>query len=157
MLTNIQNHLARKAAICLAGLVLSLGGIAQAAEFLSVNVPQAVSFDAPSEQAIAQYRFNKGTPLEVVLKIEGWIKVRDQYGVLQWFPANQLGFKRMVLIKKPTAVLMQSPQNTAPAIAKTERDVMFELVGVTPVNGWIKVKHEGGTQGYLPIDDLWGI
>ena len=45
-------------------------------------MPAAILFDAPSLQGKKLYLIKAQTPVEVVVKLEGWLKVRDAEGTL---------------------------------------------------------------------------
>ena len=53
---------------------------AAALDFRAVADPVAILYDAPSAKSGKLYVVNKGYPLEVVVTVEGWVKVRDANG-----------------------------------------------------------------------------
>ena len=65
---------------------------------------------------------SKGYPLEVVVAVEGWVKVRDANGAFAWIEAKQLTDKRMVMVKVPLAVEEPKRLPVMPEIA-VEPDV----------------------------------
>ena len=54
--------------------------VAAAADFRTAADAAVVLYDAPSVKARKLYIVNRGYPLEVVVQVEGWIKVRDAAG-----------------------------------------------------------------------------
>jgi SH3-like domain-containing protein len=137
----------------LAGISLS----SQAAEFVTVSIANAITYDAPSAQAKPVYQYTQGSPLEVYLKVEGWIKVRDQFDVLQWIPQEHVASKRMVMVKANQTKLFKTAQAQSNLLAVFNRDVLLELISTSAQNGWVKVKHQDGLQGYVSVSEVWGI
>ncbi|MGH8709949.1 MAG: SH3 domain-containing protein, partial [Burkholderiales bacterium] len=76
---------------CLLALFLMLAAAAVgAAEFRSVAEDAAVVYDAPSLKAQKLYLLGRDYPLEVVVVLENWIKVRDANGELAWVEKKSL-------------------------------------------------------------------
>ena len=71
--------------------VLAAGARAAAAfEFRSVGeTPRPSSTTRPSVKSKKLYVVNRGYPLEVVVVVEGWSKVRDASGELAWIETKQ--------------------------------------------------------------------
>ena len=63
----------------LAGALLALAAFAGAADFHSTS-EAAVLYDAPSLKAKPLYVLGRDVPLEVIVNVEGWLKVRDAGG-----------------------------------------------------------------------------
>lgn len=125
-----------------------------AADFRSVAEPAAVLYDAPSAKARKLYIVNRGYPLEVVVQVEGWLKVRDAAGELSWVEAKALDNARNVLLRTAVTV-RQKPAADAPAAFEAQRDLLLEVVdGAT--GGWIHVRHRDGLSGYVRAADVWG-
>jgi len=59
----------------------------------------AVLYDAPSVKSRKVYVVSQGYPVEVVVVVEGWSKVRDASGDLTWIESKRLSDKRTVLVK----------------------------------------------------------
>lgn len=95
-------------------------------------------------------------PLEVVVKVVGWVKVRDYHGYLAWVEDKNLGPKRFVIVKIPVGSVYQSPNPTSSLIFQAQQDVILELLGVV-AGGWVKVKHRDGQTGYIRTDQIWGV
>ena len=130
--------------------------MALALDFRSVAVPKAVLFDAPSSAAKKVLLLNQHYPVEVVVNLGEWLKVRDAEGSLNWVEAKQLSNKRTVLVKQNQAEIKQSADANAKVLATVDKEVLLELVDAKPNNGWLKVKHRDGLVGYLPIGAAWG-
>jgi len=127
---------------------------AVAADFRSVAEPAAVLYDAPSSKSRKLFIVNRGYPLEVVVQVEGWVKVRDAAGALSWIESKSLDNTRNVLLRGATTV-RQKPAADAPAAFEGQRDLLLELVEGASA-GWIHVRHRDGTAGYVRAADVWG-
>jgi SH3-like domain-containing protein len=128
---------------------------AGAAEFRSVQDTAAVLYDAPSRQAKPLYVVSRNYPLEVIVNLEAWVKVRDQAGALTWVEKKSLGDKRMVLVTATSAEARERPEDNAPAVFSAAQNVALELVEVAP-NGWLRVRHADGASGFMRATAVWG-
>lgn len=123
-------------------------------EFRSVAVNAAVLYDGPSAKARKLYIVNQGYPLEVVVAVEGWIKVRDAAGEFTWIESKALSDRRTVMIKAPVAPVRQAAADAAPVVFEAQQNVILELEDAAA--GWLKVKHRDGQTGYIKASDVWG-
>lgn len=128
---------------------------AHAAEFRSVVDNAAVLYDAPSRAATPVFVVSKSYPLEVIVNLEAWIKVRDHTGALSWVEAKALGAKRMLLVTAPSAEARVRPEEGAPLAFVAAQNVALELLEVGPA-GWLRVRHADGANGYMRATLLWG-
>ena len=134
-------------------LVASAG--ASALEFRTVGPEAAVLYDAPSLQARKLFILSPNYPVEVIVTLDQWLKVRDASGALAWIESGKLGDKRSVLVRVAEADIRSQPDDAAPLVFKAERDVVLELIAVD--GAWLKVKHRDGLIGYIAAKDVWGI
>ena len=137
-------------------LVLLSAMPALAIEFRSVAANHTVVFDAPSSEAKKLYIFGNGYPVEVIVNLGEWIKVRDHFGSLSWIQNKQLTNKRSVLVLQDNTALKQTEEANSALLATLAKDVVVELVSTTAKNGWVKVKHRDGLIGFVPATALWG-
>jgi SH3-like domain-containing protein len=144
------------------GFVLLLVAVAtclpfslRAAEFRSVQDNAAVLYDAPSRAATPLFVVQRNYPLEVIVNLEAWVKVRDAAGALTWIEKKSLGDKRMLLVTGPTAEARARPEEGAPAAFSAAQNVTLELIEVAP-NGWLRVRHADGATGYVRAAQVWG-
>lgn len=128
---------------------------ASALEYRSVSVPAAVLYDAPSLQARKLFILSQNYPVEVIVALNKWMKVRDASGTLAWIEIASLGDKRSVLVRIPEAEIRTQPNAAAPLAFKAEQDVALELLSIE--GAWLKVKHRDGLSGYIATKDVWGI
>jgi SH3-like domain-containing protein len=126
-----------------------------ALEFRAVGDQAAILYDAPSAKSSKLYVVNRGYPLEVILVVEGWVKVRDANGTLSWVESKQLTDKqRTVMVKVPVAHVRQAPDDSAPVAFQAQQSVLLELVEVA--GGWLHVRHRDGGTGYVKTQQVWG-
>ena len=136
-------------------VALFAASVADAAEFRSVQDNAAVLYDAPSRAATPLYVVSRNYPLEVIVNLEAWVKVRDHAGALTWIEKKSLGEKRMVLVIAPSTEARQRPEDGAPAAFTAAQNVALELLEVSP-NGWLRVRHADGASGFLRGASVWG-
>jgi SH3-like domain-containing protein len=122
---------------------------AGAAEFRSVQESAAVLYDAPSRAATPLFVVQRNYPLEVIVNLDAWIKVRDHAGALSWIEKKALGDKRMVLVTGASAEVRVR------AVFGAAQNVALELVEATP-NGWLRVRHADGAAGFVRAAQVWG-
>ncbi|HRP75455.1 MAG TPA: SH3 domain-containing protein [Rhodocyclaceae bacterium] len=142
---------------CLA-IALTLAGpavLAQGIEFRSVS-EAAILFDTPSDQGKRLFIVSPGTPVEVVVNLDKWVKVRDSGGSLTWIERDKLGSQRTLIVTAPSAVVRQRPESEAPVVFEATRAVVLELA-TPPVAGWVQVRHRDGAAGFLRISEVWGL
>jgi SH3-like domain-containing protein len=137
------------------GLLL-LPASAMALDFRSVAVPKAVLYDAPSIAAKKVYLLSQYYPVEVVVNLGDWLKVRDAQGGLNWLEAKQLSNKRWLLVTANKAEIRMSADPGSRLLATVEKDVLLEVLEPKPTNGWLKVKHRDGTLGFVLSSTTWG-
>ena len=139
----------------LPSLLLVFSSAAGAADFRSVQDNAAVLYDAPSRAATPLFVVQRNYPLEVIVNLEAWVKVRDHAGALSWIEKRSLTEKRMLLVTGASAEARQRPEDGAPAAFAAAQNVVLELVEVAP-NGWLRVRHSDGASGFVRAAAVWG-
>ena len=145
----------RRLAAVFVGLTL-LAAPARALEFRSVAEDGAVLFDAPSQKAKPLFIVARGTPVEAVVNLEGWVKVRDAAGDLAWIERKSLAEKRMLIVTAKTAEVRVQAEAGAPLVFEADKDVLLEFVESGPL-GWAKVRHRDGQSGFVRANQVWGL
>ncbi len=135
-------------------LVLSISN-AKAADFRSVQENAAVLYDAPSRAATPLFVVQRNYPLEVIVSLDAWIKVRDAAGALTWIEKKALGDKRMLLVTAPLADVRARPEEVAPLVFSVAQNVVLEFVEPAP-GGWLRVRYIDGTVGFVRSALVWG-
>ena len=138
----------------LAVLALTASGAASA-DFRTVDENAAVLYDAPSRAATRLFVVSRFYPLEVIVNLDAWVKVRDHTGALAWIESKSFGARRMVLVTGAQAEARQRPEDSAPLAFVAEQNVALELVEVAPA-GWLRVRAADGTQGFVRASQVWG-
>lgn len=129
---------------------------ALALEFRSVAVPKAILYDAPSSAAKRVLLLSQYYPVEVIVNLGDWLKVRDAKGGISWIEAKQLSSKRMVMVTANNAEIRQTADVASGLVATLEKDVVLEVVDTKLNNGWLKVKHRDGVTGFILLSSTWG-
>jgi SH3-like domain-containing protein len=112
-------------------------------------------YDAPSARATPLFVVLAGTPVELVVSLDGWSKVRDSRGDLAWIEKKYLADKRNVIVRADRAQIRAAADDKAATVFEAERDVVLEFVEA--VSGWVKVKHRDGQSGFLKASQVWGV
>jgi SH3-like domain-containing protein len=139
--------------VALASLAFSFS--AHALDFRSIAPSKTITYDAPSKEALKLYILSSGYPVEVIVNLGDWIKVRDNQGGLSWVESKALSPKRTVLVLAKTEI--KASEDVASALLATvEKDVVLELMAGGANSNWVKVKHRDGVTGFVLVDKLWG-
>ncbi len=133
----------------------ALAGPALALEYRSVN-EASILYNAPATKAGRQFIIARYTPVEVVVTVEGWTKVRDNKGNLAWVESKSLGAGRTVLVRVDKAQIHAQADEKSAKVFEAEKDVALELVEASPA-GWAKVKHRDGQVGFVKVGQVWGL
>lgn len=128
---------------------------AHALDFRSVAEPAAILYDAPSLKAQKLYILSQGYPVEIVVKLEGWSKVRDDTGEFAWVENAHLSDRRTVMVKVAGAEVRQAANENAAVVFTADKSVFLELLELTA--GWAKVRHNDGATGFVKISQIWGL
>ena len=136
--------------------LLSAAGSALAIDYRSVDVPAAILYDSPSQKGKKLYLIKAQTPVEIIVRLEGWLKVRDAEGALAWIEARNLVDKRTLVVTAPLAEIRQADKPESAVLAELEKWVAVEfLEPASP--GWAKVRHRDGATGYIRSTQVWGL
>ncbi len=128
----------------------------QALEYRSVAIAKAVMLDGPSANANKLYIVSLGYPVEVIVNLGDWLKVRDPQGGLNWLETKALSPKRTVLVTVNHADIRQSADADSGLLANVDKDVVLDLLETNAKNGWLKVRHRDGITGYILNTSVWG-
>lgn len=142
----------RLALVVLAMAALPVG----AAEFRSVAENAVVLYDAPSAKAKKRYILGPGYPVEVIVVVEGWTKIRDAGGELAWIETRSLSERRSVMVKTTLADVRTAAEDKAPLAFQAEQNVLLDLNELTGT-GWARVTHRDGQTGYIKVSVVWGV
>lgn len=130
--------------------------LAAALEFKSVAAPKAILYDAPSASAKKILLLSQNYPVEVIVNLGEWLKVRDAQGGISWIEAKQLSDKRTVMVIAANAEIRSGADAASNLLATVEKDVVLETADTKLTNGWLKIKHRDGITGFILISSVWG-
>jgi SH3-like domain-containing protein len=128
---------------------------AAAAEFRSTTEPATIWYDAPSTKSKRLFVVNRGYPVEVIVALEGWTKVRDAAGSMGWIEARALGARRMVVVKPKVAEVRSAPEESAPVAYRVGQSVLLEWIETLP-GGWTRVRHSEAGIGFVRSAEVFG-
>ena len=137
-------------------VLLALAWSAAAGEFRSIAENGTPMYDAPSIRAKKLFVASRHYPVEVVINIDSWVKVRDQAGDLVWVEKKTLSDRRTVIVTAAVADVRQTANDQAALVFQAQQGVALD-VAEPPAGGWIKVRHAEGQSGYIKINQVWGI
>lgn len=142
--------------IAFAAAALACAGVAYAADFRTVNENAAVMYDAPSRASTPVYIASRYYPVEVIVNLDAWVKVRDHTGTLSWIERKSLTDRRMVIVTAPNVEVKSRAEDAAPAAFQATQNVALELVEIAP-GGWVRVRHPDGSGGFVKSSLVWGL
>jgi SH3-like domain-containing protein len=140
-----------------------VAGTATSGDFRSTAEAATVLYDAPSAKAKPLFVLGRDTPLEVIVPVEGWIKVRDAGGTIGWVEKRTLADKRSLVVRVALAEVRANPEDAAPLVFRAEQNVLLELAepatgaSTTATPGWVKVRHRDGQTGFVRIAQVYGL
>jgi SH3-like domain-containing protein len=149
-----------RGAVALAALLAT--GFAAGAEYRVTADAPAVLYDAPSTKAKPLFVYGRDVPVEVLVNVEGWTKIRDAGGSIGWMSSKALTDKRVLLVRTPMAEIRANPDEAAPIVFRAEHNVLLELAesasspGTTAAPGWVKVRHRDGQTGFVRLPQVFG-
>lgn len=134
---------------------LLLANAVNALDYRSVT-EAAVLYDAPSQRAKPLFVIAAGTPVEAVVTLDTWIKIRDMKGDLTWIERRQLTEQRFLQVRATAAQVRTNAEESAALVFEAEPDVLLELLEPGPA-GWARVRHRDGQQGFVRTSQVWGL
>ena len=140
----------------LLALPLLAASAAPAGEFRSIAENATPMYDAPSVKANKLFVASRFYPVEVIVQVDNWTKVRDAAGDLAWVEKKNLTDTRTVVVTAALADVRQKTEDGAPLVFQARQGVALEIVelGVGP---WVKVRHRDGQTGFVRASQVWGL
>ena len=139
----------------LAAVLAFAASAAAGAEFRCVGERAAVLYDAPSARADRLFVASRLYPFEVLVRLDQWTKVRDANGEVAWIENRALGDRRTVMVTVPLADVRAAPDAQSALVFEAYKQVLLDVLE-PPANGWIRVRHADGQQGYVRVEHVWG-
>jgi SH3-like domain-containing protein len=149
--------------VALLVLAVALAGAVHAAEYRATAEAPTILYDGPSAKSKPQFLYGRDVPVEVIVVVEGWAKVRDVGGTIGWIERKALADKRALLVRVPSAEVRERPEDAAPLVFRAEQNVLLELAetatsaATTASPGWVRVRHRDGAGGYVRIAQVFGL
>ena len=142
---------------------LALPVPASAAEFRATSDAATILYDAPSARAKPLFVYGRDVPLETLVSVEGFTKVRDSSGTIGWIANRALADKRMLVVRASIADVRANPEDAATVVFRAEQSVLLELAepatsaAATATPGWVKVRHRDGQVGFVRVAQVFGL
>ncbi len=136
-------------------LVAGVSLPAWAVDYRTVDAA-TVLYDAPSQRGAKLFVIRRDTPVEIVVSLEGWSKVRDAEGGLAWIETKYLANRRSVIVRAAHADILRKAEEGAPLAFSAEKNVSLDYIETLP-GGWVKVRHRDGAEGFVHANQVWGI
>ena len=86
----------------------------------------------------------RDTPLEVIVPVEGWIKVRDCVGTIGWVERRAVSDRRSLVVRVAQAEVRAEADDAAPLVFRAERGVLLELA--EPATGATTTARQAGSR-----------
>jgi SH3-like domain-containing protein len=134
---------------------VAMAGGAAAAEFRSLGDHAAVLYDAPSVKADRLFVASRNYPFEILVKLDQWAKVRDVNGEVAWVENKSLGDRQTVMVTVPLADVRAAASAQSALVFEAYKQALLEIVE-PPADGWVKVRHRDGQQGFIRVAHVWG-
>lgn len=149
---NIVSHL--KKGLLIAASSFFLVSSSSAAGYVTVKKDNVNVRTGPSTSNPVYMELFKGYPLKVTSKKGDWSKITDFEGDTGWIHNSLLKNGDTVIINAQTSANMRASASTSSAIvANVERGTV--LTKLSQEGNWIKVRHSGGTVGWIYSKLLW--
>ena len=155
--TSCQNAATLCAAFCLIP-ALAIGQVtpAPAPTFATIGEKPAILYDGLSTKANKIFILSRFQPVEVLVKLDKWTKVRDAENTIGWMENAFLGDKRYVQVAGATAEIRLAPNGNAAIAFEAQRAVLLEPTGPAGPDGWLPVRHRDGQSGFVRVAQVWG-
>ena len=147
------------AAFCLGPAVAQ--GVTQAISlpmplFSAIGEKPAIIYDGLSTKANKIFILSRFHPVEILVKLDKWTKVRDVENTVGWMENAFMGEKRFVQVLGATAEIRAAPNANASVIFEAQRAVLLEPTGTATLDGWLPVRHRDGQAGFVRLSQVWG-
>ena len=137
-------------------VLAALAQSAVAGDFRTIAENGTPMYDAPSVHAKKLFVASRLYPVEVVINIDNWVKVRDQAGDLAWVERKTLSEKRTVIVTAAVADVRQAASDQSVVVFQAQQGVALDIAE-SPTGGWVRVRHAEGQSGYIKIGQVWGV
>lgn len=131
-----------------------------AAQFMSIKSSEVNARTGPGTQYPIEWVYvKKNEPVEIVMKFENWMQIKDISGATSWVHSSVLSPKRFVIIISTTHQhLYKRPHHTSPVLAQIFSGVRCNFHKCS--NEWCKItcfQTARELTGWILRTSLWGI
>lgn len=134
--------------------LLSVSGVAQAREMVSVTRPGINMRDGPGTRHKALWSLARGYPLEVIGRRGGWYRVRDFERDIGWIHGPLAGRIPHHIVKARIANIRSAPGMRSRILGKAVYGDVLRTVEKR--REWVKIRAESGLIGWISRKLLWG-
>ncbi|MBM9519611.1 SH3 domain-containing protein [Desulforhopalus vacuolatus] len=146
-----------KKTLCTIAVVVILALVSSpafAAQYISVKVDNANVRTGPSTRDSVCMELFKGYPLKILQTQGNWFKVSDFENDTGWIHKGITMPQNSIIVNAEESMNMRSqPSTKSKVIASVERGVV--LTKLQKKGDWIKVRHSGGTIGWIYAPLVW--
>jgi SH3-like domain-containing protein len=149
------------ATLCAAFCMVPAAVLAQAPSvpaplFAAIGEKPAILYDGLSTKANKIFILSRFHPVEVLVKLDKWTKIRAVGNTIGWMENAFLGEKRYVQVAGTIAEIRVSPSGNADLVFEAQRAVLLEPTGPVTTDGWLPVRHRDGQSGFVRASQVWG-
>ena len=123
--------------------------------FVATGDKPAILYDGPSVKANKLFVLSRNHPLEMLVRLDKWTKVRDVEGTIGWVENVSLGERKYVQVIATVAEIRASAAAGAPIAFEAQRGVILEIL-MPAANGWLQVRDRDGQDGFVRSAQVWG-
>lgn len=140
------------------GFIVALGSVllstaAFCADYITVKNDDVNVRSGPSTNNPVKMEVFKGYPFKVLSKKGDWLNVSDFEGDTGWIHQSLVSNGETVIVNANKVNMRASTSTKSAVIAEVERGVVFTQIGKE--GEWVKVRHSGGTIGWIYSKLLW--
>ncbi|MEQ1515731.1 MAG: SH3 domain-containing protein [Usitatibacteraceae bacterium] len=124
--------------------------------FAAIGDKPAILYDGLSTKATKIFILSRNHPVEILVKLDKWTKVRDAENTVGWMENAFVGDKRFVQVIGASAEIRLAPNANATIAFEAQRGVLLEPTGAATIDGWLPVRHREGQTGFVRVSQVWG-
>jgi len=128
------------------------------ADFISVKTKKALLYEGPSASTKKLYIVTEGYPLEIMVNLKDWKKVKDHTGNISWIQSNFADKNRTVMTIKGSVNLYHKASLQSSKLGQISKFVVLNLNSTLVTDGWVNVQSQlEGLSGFVRFDKVWGL
>ena len=128
------------------------------ADFISVKTKKAILYEGPSDSTKKLYIVTEGYPLDIMVNLKDWKKVKDHTGKISWIQSNFVDKNRTVMTIKSNVNLYHKASLQSSKLGQISESVILNLNSTLVTDGWVNVQSQlEGLTGFVRIDKVWGL